>query len=154
MACQGRRFHATPRLRYTLKFARPRLEASGRNRSKHEPNRCHSSRGRYGNAHGRGNAQAVSGAGWNADRDPRSEEHTSELQSLAYLVCRLLLEKKKKETHKQTALRRNGGHTFARGSQSPHGVLSLLVRLVYLLETVEYMFSSRSQTLSLQSLHI
>src|SRR2546425_8013814 len=28
----------------------------------------------------------------------RSEEHTSELQSLAYLVCRLLLEKKKKTT--------------------------------------------------------
>src|SRR3989441_2419237 len=31
------------------------------------------------------------------DDRPRSEEHTSELQSLAYLVCRLLLEKKKKE---------------------------------------------------------
>src|SRR5205823_11488978 len=30
------------------------------------------------------------------DRAHRSEEHTSELQSLAYLVCRLLLEKKKK----------------------------------------------------------
>src|SRR3712207_8873286 len=29
------------------------------------------------------------------DRDPRSEEHTSELQSRQYLVCRLLLEKKK-----------------------------------------------------------
>src|SRR2546425_3355864 len=29
----------------------------------------------------------------------RSEEHTSELQSLAYLVCRLLLEKKKKSKH-------------------------------------------------------
>src|SRR2546425_5505829 len=29
------------------------------------------------------------------DRVRRSEEHTSELQSLAYLVCRLLLEKKK-----------------------------------------------------------
>src|SRR3989441_6640107 len=29
----------------------------------------------------------------------RSEEHTSELQSLAYLVCRLLLEKKKKYEH-------------------------------------------------------
>src|SRR3989441_7481058 len=29
----------------------------------------------------------------------RSEEHTSELQSLAYLVCRLLLEKKKKNHH-------------------------------------------------------
>src|SRR5947209_9712069 len=28
---------------------------------------------------------------------PRSEEHTSELQSRQYLVCRLLLEKKKKE---------------------------------------------------------
>src|SRR4029079_5265420 len=32
----------------------------------------------------------------------RSEEHTSELQSLAYLVCRLLLEKKKENT----------GHTY------------------------------------------
>src|SRR3989441_11122350 len=31
----------------------------------------------------------------------RSEEHTSELQSLAYLVCRLLLEKKK---HKRTEI--------------------------------------------------
>src|SRR2546425_5643612 len=30
----------------------------------------------------------------------RSEEHTSELQSLAYLVCRLLLEKKKKKIQK------------------------------------------------------
>src|SRR2546425_6226314 len=29
----------------------------------------------------------------------RSEEHTSELQSLAYLVCRLLLEKKKTTDH-------------------------------------------------------
>src|SRR5258707_3447327 len=29
------------------------------------------------------------------DRRPRSEEHTSELQSRQYLVCRLLLEKKK-----------------------------------------------------------
>src|SRR3989441_2305481 len=29
------------------------------------------------------------------DETERSEEHTSELQSLAYLVCRLLLEKKK-----------------------------------------------------------
>src|SRR5205823_10069430 len=30
-------------------------------------------------------------------RARRSEEHTSELQSLAYLVCRLLLEKKKQQ---------------------------------------------------------
>src|SRR5262245_63948252 len=40
-----------------------------------------SSRGRSGNAH--------------AHRPVRSEEHTSELQSLRHLVCRLLLEKKK-----------------------------------------------------------
>src|SRR3712207_8065479 len=30
---------------------------------------------------------------------PRSEEHTSELQSRQYLVCRLLLEKKKETSH-------------------------------------------------------
>src|SRR5947209_15284310 len=30
---------------------------------------------------------------------PRSEEHTSELQSRQYLVCRLLLEKKKNQTY-------------------------------------------------------
>src|SRR2546425_2213843 len=33
---------------------------------------------------------------WGSRTSVRSEEHTSELQSLAYLVCRLLLEKKKK----------------------------------------------------------
>src|SRR5205823_11224372 len=37
-------------------------------------------------------------------RAPRSEEHTSELQSLAYLVCRLLLEKKKKKKQKTTII--------------------------------------------------
>src|SRR2546430_9737435 len=35
-----------------------------------------------------------------ADRRPRSEEHTSELQSQSNLVCRLLLEKKKKKKDK------------------------------------------------------
>src|SRR5205823_14760416 len=48
--------------------------------------------------------RARAGRGWPAPAPPRrpggwpgprSEEHTSELQSLAYLVCRLLLEKKK-----------------------------------------------------------
>src|SRR5438445_5038010 len=40
---------------------------------------------------------------------PRSEEHTSELQSRQYLVCRLLLEKKKKHqnTTPQTATQNN-----------------------------------------------
>src|SRR3712207_7142881 len=36
------------------------------------------------------------------DRRDRSEEHTSELQSRQYLVCRLLLEKKKKRSSGQT----------------------------------------------------
>src|SRR2546427_1353274 len=41
--------------------------------------------------------------GW-AEEDPeewRSEEHTSELQSQSNLVCRLLLEKKKKKTYER-----------------------------------------------------
>src|SRR2546422_8173722 len=36
------------------------------------------------------------GAGGFPENDTRSEEHTSELQSRLHLVCRLLLEKKKK----------------------------------------------------------
>src|SRR5260221_10593530 len=51
--------------------------------------------------------RAFSGGPWNTMRPPpsppsgprsRSEEHTSELQSHSDLVCRLLLEKKKKRT--------------------------------------------------------
>src|SRR2546425_9139326 len=38
-------------------------------------------------------------------QEVRSEEHTSELQSLAYLVCRLLLEKKKKNVAYYIAVR-------------------------------------------------
>src|SRR2546425_2539009 len=44
-------------------------------------------------------------------RGARSEEHTSELQSLAYLVCRLLLEKKKKFIEPKQAHR---GHMKSR----------------------------------------
>src|SRR5205085_10821739 len=43
---------------------------------------------------GRGRRPAVPGR-----LHPRSEEHTSELQSQSNLVCRLLLEKKKKKLH-------------------------------------------------------
>src|SRR3712207_7129707 len=39
-----------------------------------------------------------------AARRWRSEEHTSELQSRQYLVCRLLLEKKKKHKHYYTLI--------------------------------------------------
>src|SRR2546427_8402571 len=38
---------------------------------------------------------------WFPTGRPRSEEHTSELQSQSNLVCRLLLEKKKKKNHAQ-----------------------------------------------------
>src|SRR5215203_7002373 len=39
--------------------------------------------------------------------EPRSEEHTSELQSRQYLVCRLLLEKKKKKLPNISAENKN-----------------------------------------------
>src|SRR2546422_8119341 len=39
-------------------------------------------------------------------REPRSEEHTSELQSRLHLVCRLLLEKKKKESSQRSHCKR------------------------------------------------
>src|SRR5205823_12156363 len=42
-----------------------------------------------------------------AHAQARSEEHTSELQSLAYLVCRLLLEKKKIKKKQAFILRDN-----------------------------------------------
>src|SRR5437899_8156509 len=41
---------------------------------------------------------------------PRSEEHTSELQSLRHLVCRLLLEKKKPQTNTPAAWTRPDEH--------------------------------------------
>src|SRR2546425_8386231 len=44
-------------------------------------------------------------------RAGRSEEHTSELQSLAYLVCRLLLEKKKKKINNHRR-QHNTGHNI------------------------------------------
>src|SRR2546425_6264670 len=46
-----------------------------------------------------------------AERAGRSEEHTSELQSLAYLVCRLLLEKKKKNQPSLEELQHGRKHT-------------------------------------------
>src|SRR2546426_4793143 len=48
--------------------------------------------------------RARAGAQGGSDAGARSEEHTSELQSPCNLVCRLLLEKKKKDTsHSNTA---------------------------------------------------
>src|SRR2546425_534508 len=48
--------------------------------------------------HGAAAGAAGRAAADGAAAHDRSEEHTSELQSLAYLVCRLLLEKKKRVT--------------------------------------------------------
>src|SRR2546425_6486183 len=44
-------------------------------------------------------------------RPARSEEHTSELQSLAYLVCRLLLEKKKKKNREYCKEQKKRAHS-------------------------------------------
>src|SRR5690348_18084433 len=67
----------------------------------------------------RGRETRIFAAGLGLDREPlvrsfdpygrrreseRSEEHTSELQSPVHLVCRLLLEKKKKKTTNKNAL--------------------------------------------------
>src|SRR2546430_8643083 len=46
-------------------------------------------------------------ASYRCDRCGRSEEHTSELQSQSNLVCRLLLEKKKKNPKQATPVRKN-----------------------------------------------
>src|SRR3712207_7554016 len=50
----------------------------------------------------RGGALLTSGAAGENCHVDRSEEHTSELQSRQYLVCRLLLEKKKKQSRSKT----------------------------------------------------
>src|SRR2546422_10953874 len=55
-----------------------------------------------GGGHGERQRAGERGGGGDGDdhgheRRPRSEEHTSELQSRLHLVCRLLLEKKKKQ---------------------------------------------------------
>src|SRR2546423_7662790 len=73
---------------YTTLFRSAQLPEGGR--------ASEASAGRARRARDRGRG-ARGAARRGAPRAPRSEEHTSELQSLAYLVCRLLLEKKKKK---------------------------------------------------------
>src|SRR3712207_8419245 len=57
-------------------------------------------------------AEIVQRSGWDVFGGKRSEEHTSELQSRQYLVCRLLLEKKKR--------RHNATHTHQLGDTAVH----------------------------------
>src|SRR2546430_7881442 len=56
--------------------------------------------GRFSDSRQRNDPGDQRGAGWDEAVSPRSEEHTSELQSQSNLVCRLLLEKKKKNINK------------------------------------------------------
>src|SRR3712207_8771635 len=57
---------------------------------------CRTSRTRAASSTSRGSATATRAA--SSSTGSRSEEHTSELQSRQYLVCRLLLEKKKEKS--------------------------------------------------------
>src|SRR5690349_23166097 len=62
---------------------------------------------------------------------PRSEEHTSELQSRRDLVCRLLLEKKKKKiANKRRRPQIHPSRRLTRAAGLVHHPLSLLVRAI------------------------
>src|SRR2546422_1804674 len=61
---------------------------------------------------GTGSTTTVSSPGNRASDTKRSEEHTSELQSRLHLVCRLLLEKKKKRKSKNTDINEKKKNTI------------------------------------------
>src|SRR5258708_5754165 len=91
---------------YTTLFRSAIVEIADDDRVHGRPDRH--THGRFGNAvtlqhfllpFGGGGTMA---AHCRKDEWPRSEEHTSELQSPDHLVCRLLLEKKKKNSHSIT----------------------------------------------------
>src|SRR5438046_8417477 len=57
----------------------------------------------------------------------RSEEHTSELQSLTNLVCRLLLEKKKIEQQQTGSLRSDAEKTRVIEGEGPYAAMATVV---------------------------
>src|SRR2546422_5698995 len=64
---------------------------------------------------------------WKAQaQEPRSEEHTSELQSRLHLVCRLLLEKKKKATTSPYMLTTPSGTKSTGGDRSAPGQCNII----------------------------
>src|SRR5439155_8166991 len=79
------------------------------------------------------NFQAAWTTGWIAGHAMRSEEHTSELQSRGHLVCRLLLEKKKRHLghpRERRARARQGGAPAATAlEEEPVGALERRDRL-------------------------
>src|SRR3712207_8742620 len=90
---------------YTTLFRSAATAASGRRRGGQLRRAFHGHVGRLRarrrprGHHGPRRPGPVRGASGAGGRVPRSEEHTSELQSRQYLVCRLLLEKKKTTTN-------------------------------------------------------
>src|SRR2546430_8958102 len=68
--------------------------------------------------HGKLNILISGGTG--TGKTTRSEEHTSELQSQSNLVCRLLLEKKKKSPLQQLCLELTAGLTIGRSSTAAY----------------------------------
>src|SRR2546423_4343244 len=67
---------------------------------------------RHRDVHGRPEREPRPAEGRDVVTALRSEEHTSELQSLAYLVCRLLLEKKKSRIHETRLLHQSATHKY------------------------------------------
>src|SRR2546427_4585190 len=79
---------------YTTLFRSPQLPGGERRRDDQCPRRRPRARSRADPRLWRHRGHVVADGG-RASEGPRSEEHTSELQSQSNLVCRLLLEKKK-----------------------------------------------------------
>src|SRR2546425_3530623 len=81
---------------YTTLFRSPRLEKVGRAHPRDLDRILKGEENSLARSRFRRHRQQISSLEEHPATRNRSEEHTSELQSLAYLVCRLLLEKKKK----------------------------------------------------------
>src|SRR2546425_7101786 len=82
---------------YTTLFRSPRSRAVVGDRDPPSNTKTAAHRGSSADLARATHARSHPPAACPASGSARSEEHTSELQSLAYLVCRLLLEKKKKK---------------------------------------------------------
>src|SRR2546425_2535027 len=84
---------------YTTLFRSRMFRGSGQPNGDLSAHQSGRQRGRENHADRYARRQSRGSPQWrSAKSHSRSEEHTSELQSLAYLVCRLLLEKKKKNS--------------------------------------------------------
>src|SRR3989441_5158716 len=83
---------------YTTLFRSPRKRSLALVAQDHTPPDQTDRKRQRGECYRQHQEKGIDGAETREHVAPRSEEHTSELQSLAYLVCRLLLEKNKLST--------------------------------------------------------